>query len=391
MAVKDIALFRLLKKHKNLLLIIFAFLVFLGSYLIYIRKDMSDFGVCYRGGQRILKGETLYHISDGHLQYKYSPASAVFFSILAFLPYEIAKLIWYFSQLIFLFLALSLSYDLLPLKQKKRGTVMLFSFLILAKFLGREVELGQVNIFILFLLLLMVKASLQREEMKAGLIWGFSLFFKPYALVFLPYFILKKKFKLIVSGMGMLVLGFLLPAIFYGFKQNLGVLKEWPKTLSLSTPSLIDHYDNASLQAFFLKNFPSGQRGLAWIFIVLVAFLTGLFLLWMMLLAKRKGLKEPEVLEFSYLFILIPFFSPLAWYYNYLYSMLAIALLINFIDKFPQALCYILIADFLFIGASLREILRKHAFRFYTQHALVVIGFLVILAYLVYSRRKSFS
>lgn len=391
MTVKNILPFRLFKKHRNLLLIILAFLIFLGSYLVYIRKDMSDFGVCYRGGQRILKGETLYRASDGHLQYKYSPASAVFFSILTFLPYEIAKLIWYFSQLIFLFLALSLSYDLLPLKQKKRGTVMLFSFLILAKFLGREVELGQVNIFILFLLLLMVKASLERKEIKGGLFWGFSLFFKPYALVFFPYFILKKKLKLIASGLGMLILGFLLPAIFYGFKQNLQVLKEWPRTLFLSTPSLIDHYDNASLQAFFLKNLPSGQRGLAWIFIILVAFLIGFFLLWMMLLSRRKGLKEPEVLEFSYLLILIPLFSPLAWYYNYLYSTLAITLLINFIDKFPRALRYILIADFIFIGASLREILHKHAFRFYTQHSLVVIGFLVILAYLFYSRRKSFS
>lgn len=379
------------RKGRNLLLLITAFLLFLVVYLFYVKKDMSDFGVCYRGGQRILKGETLYRVSDGHLQYKYSPASALFFSLLTFLPYEIAKLIWYYCQLVFLFLALSLAYDLLPLKQKKKGTVMLFSFLILAKFLGREVELGQVNIFILFLLLFMVKASLQREEIKGGLVWGFSLFFKPYALVFFPYFILKKKFKLIASGLGMLILGFLLPAIFYGFKQNLQVLKEWPRTLSLSTPSLIDHYDNASLQAFFLKNLPPGQRGLAWIFIILVAFLTGFFLLWMMLLSRRKVLKEPEVLEFSYLFILIPLLSPLAWYYNYLYSMLAIALLINFIDKFPQALRYILIADFIFIGASLREILRKHAFRFYTQHALVVIGFLIILAYLFYSRRKSFS
>jgi hypothetical protein len=391
MTVKNILSFPLLKKHGNLLLIILAFLVLLGVYLVHVRKDMSDFGVCYQGGQRILKGETLYRVSDGHLQYKYSPASAVFFSILTFLPYEIAKLIWYFSQLVFFFLTLFLCYDLLPLKQKKRGTVMLLSFLILAKFLGREVELGQVNIFILFLLLLMVKASLERKEIKGGLIWAFSLYFKPYALVFFPYFILKKKLKLIASGLGMLILGFLLPAIFYGFEYNLRVLIEWPRTLSLSTPSLIDQYDNASLQAFLLKNLPSGQRGLAWELFILLAFLAGFFLLWMMLLSRGKGLKEPELLEFSYLFILIPLLSPLAWYYNYLYSALAIALLINFIDKFPRVLRYILIADFIFIGASLRGIMRKHAFRFYTQHSLVVVGFLVILAFLFYSRRKSIS
>ncbi|GAI44037.1 unnamed protein product, partial [marine sediment metagenome] len=30
--------------------------------------------------------------------------------------------------------------------------------------------------------------------------------------------------------------------------------------------------------------------------------------------------EEAEILEYSFLFVLIPLFSPLAWYYNYLYS-----------------------------------------------------------------------
>lgn len=133
---------------------------------------------------------------------------------------------------------------------------------------------------------------------------------------------------------------------------------------------------------------PADKERLAWVLSFSVVCEAGLFLLGMMLKGKKAGLSKPEVLESAYLLVLIPFLSPLAWYYNYLYSMLAVVFLVNLIDRFPPSLKYILIADFLFIGASLSEILRRKVYYFYTQHALVVIGYLIILFYLVYSRFK---
>ncbi|MGB2764912.1 MAG: glycosyltransferase family 87 protein [Candidatus Aminicenantaceae bacterium] len=353
-----------------------------------MKKDMSDFGVCYQGGERILKGETLYQVSDGHLQYKYSPVSAVFFSLFAFLPYELAKIFWYFLQLYFLFMALTISYNILPLKLKKKGSVLVLSFLILAKFVSREIELGQVNIFITFILIMMLKALLEKKDIKAGLFWGFSLFFKPYALVFLPYFILKKRLKLIGSGFGVIFLGIVLPVFFYGLKQYMFVLKEWYTTLSQSTPQLLTQYDNASIHAFFLKNLPADNGNLVLIFILCAVFLIGFSFLWMMYLGNRENSLKPEVLESSFLFILIPLISPLAWYYNYLYSLLAVVFLLNFIGKFPKVHRYIIITNLIIIGGSLIEVLGKAGFRFYTQHSLVVISYLVALFYLFYARVK---
>lgn len=379
------------RKTRNVLLIVLAFLFFLLIYQHFVKKDMSDFGVCYQGGQRILRGETLYRVSDGHLQYKYSPASAVFFSLFALLPYEAAKFIWYFLELTLLFFSLVLSYDVLPSKHKKKGFIVILTFLVMAKFLGREIELGQVNIFIFFLLIMMVKAAVEKNDMKSGLFWGFSLLFKPYALVFLPYFVLKKRFRLMASGLGTAFFGFIVPVIFYGFSGSLDILKEWYSTLSKSTPSLIDHYDNASIHAFFLKNLPAEQRDVAIICIAGAALFIGAAFLWMMFQGNKRNLKEPEILEFSFLLILIPLFSPLAWYYNYLYSILTIVLLLNLIGKFPPVLKYVLIIDLLAIGASLREVLGKQGFRFYTQHSLVVLSYLIVLCYLFYSRAKNYS
>ncbi len=388
MPKKEFSALKTSNRTRNILLLILFFLFFSFVYQYFVKIDMSDFGVCYQGGKRIIKGEILYQVSDGHLQYKYSPASAVFFSIIAFLPYEVAKFIWYLSELIFLFLSLIISYNILPSEQKKRGLVLIFSFIVLVKFIGREIELGQVNVFIFFLLIMMVKALLNKNDVKGGLFLGLSLIFKPYGLVFLPYFILKKRFKLIASGFGTVIIGLSLPVIFYGMRGNIVVLKEWQKTLSQSTPGLIDHYDNASIFAFFLKTVPDESRELAFIFIICSGLLIAFSFLWIMILGKRENLKKPEVLELSFLFVLIPLFSPLAWYYNYLYSILAIVFLINYIDKFPKVLKYLLIANFIIIGGSLREVLGKNAFRFYTGYSLVVISYLIVLFHLFYLRVK---
>ncbi len=373
---------------RKLLIVVLVLLFFFLLYHYFVKKDMTDFGVCYKGGKRIVRGEMLYQYSDGHLQYKYSPVSAAVFAILTLFPYEAAKLLWYFMELYLLFLCFSFSYDVLLFKHRKKGLVLILSFFVLLKFLGREIELGQINIFMTFLLIIMVKALLEKKDVHAGMFWGFSLFFKPYALVFLPYFLLKKRIKLAFSGIGTVVVGFILPVFFYGFNQYALVLREWQRSLSLSTPPLLDHYDNGSLYSFFLKNLPADRGEWAWILSIGMAFLIGFALLWMMQSGKKKGVIKPEVLESSFLFILIPLFSPLAWYYNYLYSILAVVFLMNVIQKFPPVMKYVLIANFVCIGASLREVLGKGGFRFYTQHSLVVISFLIMLFYLFYSRVK---
>jgi len=189
----------------------------------------------------------------------------------------------------------------------------------------------------------------------------------------------------------MTILGLLSPVIFYGFNGNIVVLKEWLTSLSQSTSPLLATYDNASLHSFFLNILPAQKTVITLVFIICAFLLIGLSFLGMMFLGKREGLKKPEVLEFSFLFILIPLFSPLGWYYNYLYSFLAVIFLLNYMDEFPAFLKYGLIINFIIIGASLMEILGRDAFRFYTRNSLVVINYLIVLFYLFYARIRKYA
>jgi hypothetical protein len=81
----------------------------------------------------------------------------------------------------------------------------------------------------------------------------------------------------------------------------------------------------------------------------------------------------------------------LGWYYNYLYSVLAVVLVLNYWPKFPRLGKYVLAVDLILIGATLREVLGKTLFRFYTYNSLIVINFLIVLAVLAYMRAKELA
>jgi len=359
------------------------------AYIFHIRQDMTDFGVCYQGGQRIVQGETLYREADGHLQFKYSPAAAVFFAPLALLPYELAKAVWYILELTFLAGMFVLCGGMLPAEGKRAPSVLIWTFFIELKFLARELELGQVNLLILFGLTLMLYFLLKGKEGGAGLLWGGSLLFKPYALVFLPYFLLKKKYRALIAGIAASAAGFFLPALFYGFRGNFAVFREWPATLSKSTSGLLASYDNASLYGFLLKLFPVIPRqAIAAIFLTIFVGLAAV-VLWLMRAGRTApSVKNPELLESAFLLVLIPLFSPLGWNYNYLYSVLAVMLILSAWRLFPPAGKITLVVNFVVMSTSLIELWGRELFHFYTHYALVVINFLVVLAFLARLRTK---
>jgi hypothetical protein len=141
------------KRALRWVLILSAAAILAAVYILHVSREMTDFGVCYQGGQRIVRGETLYREADGHLQYKYAPTSALFFAPLALLPYGTAKVIWYILEFAFLAGIFFFSFRVLPTAGKRASPVLVWTFLIELKFLAREIELGQVNLFILFLLI----------------------------------------------------------------------------------------------------------------------------------------------------------------------------------------------------------------------------------------------
>ena len=366
-------------------ILIVVLLMLTGLFLWKGQKGMIDFEVNNTAGKRIRAGETLYRQEDGHYQFKYPPFAAFLYVPVSFLPLAAAKFAWFLLVLGSSVLVFQLSYGLVRPETKKAWVLRVFPPLILAKFFLRELQLGQINALITALLLIMVTVMMRDEDRPgsaregwAGAVWGASSALKPYALIFLPYWVLKKKWLVLAGGIFMLVLAFLGPAIYYGPSGNIQVHGEWLDSLSRSTPALLGTQDNVSLIALFTKW--TGRPQLArTLYLVTVAMLALVFLF---LMIRGRSIPRGIVLESALLLTLIPIVSPLGWDYTLLSSVPAVMLVLNDFDAFSRPARALLILDLAVAGLSAYDLMGRALYGRFMALSIITVNFLVLATFL---------
>ena len=138
--------------------------LFLTIYVVRIQEDMVDFQVNYRAGERIRAGETLYQTSDGHFMFKYLPFSALIYVPFTFVPVETAKAFWYVLSVFAAFSIFVLSKRLVSEERAVSGWLLALPPIVLAKFCFRELKLGQINLFVVLVLLWMTSHLLRKTR-----------------------------------------------------------------------------------------------------------------------------------------------------------------------------------------------------------------------------------
>jgi alpha-1,2-mannosyltransferase len=378
-----------LSKKASSLFILAGGLLFLALFVFKARFEMADFEVNYNAGKRLWRGETLYRTADEHYQFKYPPASALLYVPLSFLPLSAAKAIWYALILLWTGLLLGLSSKLVDPGGEKRQVLIALSGAVLAKFLLRELLLGQINALISALLILMVWVLVRDEkspslprEITAGILCGLATALKPYALIFFPYFLLKKKWHSLWPGFLFVALSLFVPMPFYGLPGNMVVLREWTTSLSRSTPALLNSQDNVSFLAFLVKS--TGDQHLSTL--IYGAALGCLAFLVILFIGKGKKMASPLLCEAALLLVLIPLVSPLGWDYTFLSSILAVALIVKDFHFFPRAVRIILVCNFLVIALSIYDLLGRKLYTMFMSWSVLTINFFVLVAALFYLR-----
>ncbi len=363
------------------------------SMLIFhfkFKDEMHDFEVNYIAGKRLRWAETLYRVDDGHYMFKYLPSSAFLYLPLSYLPLDVAKAIWYYFILVALVLILYLSYRLLS-KDKKHTYLFIVPTLILAKFYLRELVLGQINALMTVVLLLMIwnllpnaKKDSSKKEILAGFLWGLGIAMKPYAVIFFPYLVIKRRWRALLSGSIFLGAAILSPAIFYGLKGNFIVLKEWYSTLSKSTPGQFATADNISIIGLFTKW--TGNTGQSMVFSAIVILLLAILVL--VLILKGKDMPRAPVLECSLCLLLIPLVSPLGWDYTLLLATMAIMLIIQKYPSYSQFWQVVLIINFALIFFLTFDLLGRELYSTIMLWSVTTINFIILIGYLAYLRFK---
>jgi hypothetical protein len=392
------------KRQSLFLFILLVSLIFLLLFVFKVRNNMKDFEVNYKAGGRFAVGETLYQVKDGHYMFKYLPFSAFLYLPLSFLSLDIAKFIWYSIVVFCSFYLFYLSRKIIR-PEGKSLYLFIFTPLVLAKFVLREIQLGQINAVVTVVLLIMIlfmtdgsreqgaaspssltsqKKNNLKKEIFAGIFCGLATALKPYALIFFPYFLVKKKFIPFLSGLGFLILTLLLPSFFYGFRGNLILLNEWKSTLSRSTPIYFTSQDNISVISLFAKW--NQNQTLSLVLAGAVAALLAALVL--VLVLKGRGMGRASILECSILLVLIPLVSPLGWDYTLLISALGVMLAIQNFFSYSKLWRIFLALNFSVIALSLYDLMGRKLYSKFMSWSVITINFLILIGYLAYLRFK---
>ncbi|MGQ9619284.1 MAG: glycosyltransferase 87 family protein, partial [Candidatus Aminicenantia bacterium] len=210
---------------------------------------------------------------------------------------------------------------------------------------------------------------------------------KPYTAILLPYFLLKRKFKIFIFSLLFIFLFFLFPFLSYGFERNFQLIKDWLKTIFSSTPHLLISNDNVSIMGMFSKWLGIGSLSL------LLSILTVIFLVSLFIYAVKKGKesKSPEHLEISILLIFIPLFSPQGWDYVFLLSLPAIMILVNNFSELPRFFRVLTATSFILVGLTLFDIMGRRAYEEFMRLSVITIAYFVIISSLFYLRIRKIA
>ncbi|MFH1857630.1 MAG: glycosyltransferase family 87 protein [Candidatus Omnitrophota bacterium] len=209
------------------------------------KRNFSDFHVTYTTGLRFLKGEPIYTYEGGLSYFKYPPFYAFFMGPFSMLSERNAARLWHVLNLFFLcFLFVTVTKMLPRLEPSKRPVLYLLAGIASFRILLENLHEGQANLFMLALLWCAIYHIAKGKNVFGGFLFAFSILTKYLSVLFVPVFLLEKRYRAVAWTLVFLVLLSFLPAAVVGFSKNAELLRECRNFLfessldnnSISTP-----------------------------------------------------------------------------------------------------------------------------------------------------------
>ncbi len=295
-------------------------------------KDHSDFWVAYEAARAIASGADLYQSVS---RYIYPPLFACLLSPLAHFTYESALLIWLGINMTLLAVTLAAGIRALSsafqLTLNLRQALGICSLAIILSYdpIRQNLLQGECDAVTLAGIALGL-LWIDRRPSLAGVVLGMTVLIKYQSLFFLPFLLLRGRWRAAIAMMTGVIAASLLPAIVVGWKRNLEYLDLALRGLmhlgsSSSHVPGITWGRNISITNGLMRSFRdqglSGNEAL--IMVMTIVLLTFLFLWWMfqhfnipLLWRSRRTLESPQKesaifhLECAALLICLLAFSP---------------------------------------------------------------------------------
>jgi hypothetical protein len=348
-----------------------------------VSRKMPDLAVYWTAATRARAAEPLYRADDGHYQFKYLPAFAVLAAPLSSVSLQAAKAIWFVTSVALLAALIVLSFHFLPERRRPTWVLVGITLLLMLKFYAHELVLGQMNALFAVIVAAAVVALRAGREWAAGAFMALAIVVKPYALIFLPWLLVRRRRASLAAAAGT-ILAVALPAVVYGIEGDVALHRDWWATVSTSTAPNLTNADNVSIAAMWAKWIGVGTLAAA------LAAATSAIVVALMaaVCLTRKNLVFAEGLEAALLLTLIPLLSPQGWDYVFLVSTPAIMLLVNYDDlqpRVPQLIIRIALGT---IGLTLYDVMGRAAYGRFMSLSLITLCYFVVVWGLWELRRR---
>lgn len=289
---------RVLDRYPRKFTAIFAGLALLLFVVEHIngRFWLNDFRVYYGAGEALLNGEPLYGVARGLDTgvFKYAPLLALVYALFAPLPYSIAASVQYLL-ITLAFLDGLRRIDRLVREQLLHGKAEAYLPLFLIAFAGvvhlhRELHLGNINLMLLWLLVVALEQLLRGRAVGGGLLLGAAMLAKPHFVILLPLLALHGRWRTLATAMGAVAAGLIAPSFVLGWSTNMQVHAAWLGEMAKHNAALIytgdaDYRAVNTIYSFahrsLLHRFvaaPSGTESYVLLAVIATAF--GAFVLW---------------------------------------------------------------------------------------------------------------
>jgi hypothetical protein len=354
---------------------------------IRVKRDLVDFEVYRTAAARAAHAEPLYREDDGHWQFKYLPAFAIVTAPIAWIDPEITKALWFALSCGLIIWLFRRSVDLLPDRRRAVGPLLAIAAFVTAKLWGKELIMGQTNIWLAVLVMASL-AAVRRGRMKtAGMIIGLGMFVKVYALIFLPWLAIAAGVPALLAFGVTLVAGLALPALVYGWHGNIVLHQEWWRTVTETTTPNLLYGESLSTASFWAKWIGVGPQA------AVFAAVTSLALVAMVLsiFVRRRRVPEPSYLEVAALAMIIPILSPQGWDYV---MMLGIPATMALIDRWRDvSVPWRLVTGLavLVTGFTLFDIVGRRLYILAMQTGILVVAAILLTACVVHLRWRDLA
>jgi hypothetical protein len=354
-------------------------------YVVKVSSKMPDFDVYWTAGVRAAAGEPLYRSDDGHYQFKYLPAFAVLVSPLTAVPAGFARALWYGLSLASIAGLVAISLRLWPAERRRCWALVAVTLVVMGKFYGRELLLGQANAMFGVVCIAAVFALRGGREGTAGALVALGVVLKPYGLLLAPWLVARRRGAALVSLVAGLAVGAVVPLLRYPAAGMAALYRQWWATVRDTTAPNLDSADNVSWLAMYAKWLGAGSRWPVFLWILTAIAVCGL-LLWMW--RHRRHVASPDALEGAMLLLLVPLVSPQGWDYVLLLATPCVICLLTFAEQLPPQLRAAVFTAMAVMGLTFYDVLGRDAYNAFMMASVISVATFVLIAGLAVLRLR---